>query len=240
MPELKKENKNVHNKFNEFNQRLLFADKFIKKYAINCYNEIVENEDINVLEFNKFEKIIKIYILEEYLKRIYKEDINMINNKHIEIIINKLSQNKNVIFDMPANKKAVIEYNNFKIEKIKESVKYQYEFIDYIKLPNNKEILIDNESTLTNNYVIHLNSKEIKLPFIVRTRNDGDYMNVKNMQGTKKVNDIFIDSKIPRKLRDIYPIVTDSTGKIIWIPGIKKSHLDRKKEQKYDIILKYN
>ena len=239
LPELKKENKNVHNKFNEFNQRLLFADKFIKKYAINCYNEIVENEDINVLEFNKFEKIIKIYILEEYLKRIYKEDINMINNKHIEIIINKLSQNKNVIFDMPANKKAVIEYNNFKIEKIKESVKYQYEFIDYIKLPNNKEILIDNE-TLTNNYVIHLNSKEIKLPFIVRTRKDGDYMNVKNMQGTKKVNDIFIDSKIPRKLRDIYPIVTDSTGKIIWIPGIKKSHLDRKKEQKYDIILKYN
>lgn len=240
LPELKSENKNVHNKFNEFNEKLLLADKFIKKHVMNCYCEIVENENINIVEFNKFEKIIKIYILEEYLKCIYKEDISMINNKHIEIIINKLSQNKNVIFDMPANKKAIIEYNNFKIENIKECEKYEYEFIDYIKLPNNKIISIDNESTLTNNYVIHLNSNEIKLPFIVRTRKDGDFMSVKNMQGTKKVNDIFIDSKIPRKLRDTYPIVTDSTGEIIWIPGIKKSHLDRKKEQKYDIILKYD
>jgi tRNA(Ile)-lysidine synthetase-like protein len=65
-------------------------------------------------------------------------------------------------------------------------------------------------------------------------------MTVKNMLGRKKVNDIFIDSKIPKSLRDSYPIVTDSTGEIIWIPGIKKSHLDRKKEQKYDIILKYD
>ena len=60
------------------------------------------------------------------------------------------------------------------------------------------------------------------------------------MLGTKKVNDIFTDSKISKELRDNYPIVTDDTGEIIWIPGVKKSHLDRKKEQKYDIILKYD
>ena len=54
------------------------------------------------------------------------------------------------------------------------------------------------------------------------------------------INDIFIDSKIPKELRDTQPIVLDSSNEIIWIPGIKKSHLDRKKEQKYDIILKYN
>ena len=47
-------------------------------------------------------------------------------------------------------------------------------------------------------------------------------------------------SKISKTLRDEYPIVTDSSGQIIWIPGIKKSHLDRKKEEKYDIILKYD
>ena len=65
-------------------------------------------------------------------------------------------------------------------------------------------------------------------------------MIVKNMLGRKKVNDIFIDSKIPKEIRDSHPIVLDSSGEIIWIPGIKKSHLDRKKEQKYDIILKYD
>ena len=65
------------------------------------------------------------------------------------------------------------------------------------------KIYVDNSTTLTSNFVIHLNSKEIKLPFIVRTRCEGDYMNVKNMLGTKKVSDIFIDSKIPNSLRDI-------------------------------------
>lgn len=240
LPELKNENKNVHYKFNEFSNKVLLADKYIKKQANKYYKELIIENNINVLEFNKLDKILKLYILEEYLKDIYKNNINLINSKHIEVIINKMSQNRNVIFDLPNNKKAIIEYNNFKVEEDFISNEYEYEFINKIQLPNGKHIIVDNDTDLTNNYVIHLDSSEIKLPFIVRTRKNGDYMNVKNMLGKKKVSDIFIDSKIPKKLRDSYPIVTDSTGEIIWIPGIKKSHLDRKKEQKYDIILKYD
>ena len=40
--------------------------------------------------------------------------------------------------------------------------------------------------------------------------------------------------------RDIWPIVLDSKGEVVWIPGIKKSKFDKKKTEKYDIILKYN
>jgi len=60
------------------------------------------------------------------------------------------------------------------------------------------------------------------------------------MLGTKKVSDIFTDSKISKELRDSYPIVTDDNGEIIWIPGVKKSNFDMKKQGKYDIILKYD
>lgn len=240
LPELKKENKNIHNKFNEFSEKVLLADKYIKKQANVYYRELVNGNDINVLEFNKLDKILKLYILEKYLKQIYKDNIGLINGKHLEIIISKMSQNRNVIFDLPNNKKAKVEYNNFSVNDEYESLMYEYEFTDYIKLPNNKVICIDNNTKNTSNFVIHLNTKEVKLPFIVRTRKNGDFMIVKNMLGTKKINDIFIDSKLPKDLRGSYPIVTDSTGEIIWIPGIKKSHLDRKKEQKYDIILKYD
>jgi len=238
--ELKKENKNIHEKFNEFNKKILLADSFIKKQAIKIYKEIIIDNNINIKEFNKLDKIIKIYLLEMFLKNIYLNDINIINSKHIEIIINKINNTKNIMFNLPKNKKAVIEYNNFKIIDEYNNVKYEYEFTEHIELPNKKIICIDNESKLTSNFVIHLNSKELKMPFIVRTRKDGDYMYVKNMKGRKKINDIFIDSKIPNSIRDEYPIVTDNTGEIIWIPGIKKSHFDRKKDGKYDIILKYN
>ncbi len=51
-------------------------------------------------------------------------------------------------------------------------------------------------------------------------------MNPKGMSGTKKLKDIFIDSKIPIQDRDTWPVITDSNGWIIWLPGIKKSAIE--------------
>ena len=65
-------------------------------------------------------------------------------------------------------------------------------------------------------------------------------MEVKGLSGTKKIKDIFIDEKIPIPLRDTWPIVCDAKGKIVWLPGLKKSKFDKTKEKKYDIILKYH
>ena len=101
----------------------------------------------------------------------------------------------------------------------------------YIGIVQNKRVLFISTT---------LNSSEIKLPFHVRTKLPGDKMVVKNMSGSKKISDIFTDFKLSKEKRDTYPIVLDDTGEIIWIPGIKKSHLDRKKDKKYDIILKYD
>ncbi len=240
LPELKKENPNVHYKFIEYNEKIILAHSFLEKVRDKIYDNIILNNEINIDEFNKQDRIIKIYLLECFLKNIYKQNITCINNKHIDTIISRISKRKNMEFYLPLNKKAVVEYNNFRVMNKNKITNYNLEFTDYVKLPNGKVIENDINTALTTNYVIHLNSKDIKLPFYVRNRKPGDVMRVKNMLGTKKVSDIFIDSKIPKEQREEYPIVTDSTGEIIWIPGIKKSHLDRKKQEKYDIILKYN
>jgi len=240
LPVLKKENKNIHDKYNEFSKKILLADSYLKKQANKYYDKLIDDNKINIKEFNKLDKILKLYTLEKYFKNIYRDNIGLINANHIEFVINKMKNNKNLIFDLPNNKKGIIEYSVFRVYIEAKNIEYEYEFTDCIELPNNKKIYIDNDTKLTSNFVIHLNSKEIKLPFIVRTRKNGDTMIVKNMVGSKKINDIFINSKVPKSMRDSFPVVTDSTGEIIWLPGIKKSHLDRKKEQKYDIILKYD
>lgn len=240
LPELKKENKNVHYKFIEFNKKLLSAHDYLKKESEKFYEKYVINNEIIINEFNKLDEIIKIYVLEKYLKDCYNESIIEINDKHINIIMELMKNNTNTIFDLPYNKKGIIEYNKFKIINKNKESSYEYTFIDSVELPDGSKIVVDNSTLLTSNYVIHLNSKEVKLPFCVRTRKNGDYMYVKNMSGKKKINDIFTDSKVSKELRDTYPIVTDATGEIIWIPGIKKSHFDMKKDQKYDIILKYS
>jgi tRNA(Ile)-lysidine synthase len=62
----------------------------------------------------------------------------------------------------------------------------------------------------------------IKLPLHIRTRKPGDKMTWKGLKGSKKLKDIFIDAKIPIKERDTWPIVTDDTGEILWLIGLKK------------------
>ena len=239
LPELKKENKDVHSKFLEYNKKILMADEYLKKEASKFYNSNVINDSINVETFNKLDKIIRVYVLEKYFKEVYENNISKINNTHIDIVIDLLESSNNSIIDLPLNKKGIVEYNNFRIINNNYVDNYEFTFNDSVELPNGKKIYVDNSTKDTSNYVIHINSKEIKLPFHVRCRKDGDLMCIKNMNGSKKVSDIFTDFKLSKELRDSYPIVTDDNGEIIWIPGIKKSHFDRKKEQKYDIILKY-
>ena len=64
-------------------------------------------------------------------------------------------------------------------------------------------------------------------------------MEVKGLNGSKKINDIFIDKKISMHDRDSWPVVLDANDYIVWLPGLKKSKLDKKNGEEYDIILKY-
>jgi tRNA(Ile)-lysidine synthetase-like protein len=58
------------------------------------------------------------------------------------------------------------------------------------------------------------------LPLVVRSREPGDRLTPYGMRGTKKVQDIFTDAKVPGHLRDTIPIVTCG-GAIVWIPGFR-------------------
>ena len=54
---------------------------------------------------------------------------------------------------------------------------------------------------------------------IVRPRRPGDRLHPLGAPGRKKVQDVFVDRKIPRDDRDREPIVTDETGRIVWVAG---------------------
>lgn len=67
----------------------------------------------------------------------------------------------------------------------------------------------------------YLDLEKIVLPLVVRSRRQGDVFHPLGMSGQKKLKDFFIDLKVPRHKRDWIPVITDGTGRIIWVGGYR-------------------
>lgn len=63
----------------------------------------------------------------------------------------------------------------------------------------------------------------LEFPLTVRNRRPGDRMEPLGLKGTKKVKDMFIDEKMPSAIRQRAPLVVDAAGRILWIPGLRRS-----------------
>jgi len=240
LPFLKEEEPNIHKQYLKYSEELESANDFIDRCIEKAKKENYQNCKLDLSQFSKLDKFIKYKELEYIMKEIYKDDIDKIKKTHIVTILNSLNKKSNFRLNMPLGIIVERTYNTLEF-KTQENNNEPYEYIldTQIKLPNGDEISFIETCKDTSNYTIRLNTKEIKLPLKVRSRKDGDTIEIKNLSGHKKIKSIFIDEKIPRSLRETYPIVTDATDTILWIPGLRKSKFDNEITGKYDIILKY-
>ena len=240
LPELKKEDKNVHKKFLSFSEKLFEYDEFINKIVNMEIEHVYKDGIINVKEFAKCEHVIGMKIIEYIFSKMYGDDLLEIDNRHVDLIWNLIHCTKSsMIINLPSNYIAVKEYDAVYFKKnIKKDLTYNIELSDDLLLPQGFRLKRMSECESDGNDVMRINSKDVLLPLRVRTRQNGDKMTVKNMDGVKKVSDILINSKVPVSKRDSWPIVVDSNDKIIWIPKVKKSKYNGLKSDKCDIIFK--
>jgi tRNA(Ile)-lysidine synthase len=56
-------------------------------------------------------------------------------------------------------------------------------------------------------------------PLTVRSRRAGDAFRPLGLGGRKKLQDFFVDRKVPRALRDRVPLVVDGLDRIVWVVG---------------------
>lgn len=241
LPLLKQEDKNIHKKFLTLNEELESTQDYINQEVEKNINDNFKDNNLDLTKFNKLHKFIQIKEIEEILFQIYKEDITLINKKHIESIFKIINDKNNKKIQLPLDIIVSKEYSYlvFKKDNKIKSNKYNYILKDKVSIENFGTIEYIEDTTEKSNYVIKLNSKDITLPIIIRTKEESDVIEVKNLNGSKKIKKIFIDEKINKDLRDSWPIVTDSKNNILWIPGIKKSKFDCYNKSFYDIIIKY-
>lgn len=242
LPFLKNENKDVHKKFLKFSKTLLEVNDYIGIETDKAIKRCIIDNKINIDKFKLEDKFIQKEILYKLLSESFQDDLILVTDRHIDLLLelfNSKKANNRVL--LPNNITFIKKYNYIEIidNSDEESIDYNYELIDNLLLPNGKKIEKITDSKDNSNNIIRLNSKEIKLPIIVRNRHNGDKMSIKNLNGSKKIKDIFIDAKIDINDRDEWPVVCDYDGNILWLPGLKKSSFDKSINDSYDIILKY-
>lgn len=241
LPFLKEEDPNVHLKYLKFSENLLEYTTFINK-QVNTALKKVYNNDVLLLEpYKELDPLIQKQIIYNILETIYSDDLILINDRHVNLIIDLIhSKKKNSYVYLPNDMKFVKEYDKgYLVLETANIDSYEIELSEYAYLPNKHHLEVVLEEESNSNFVCRLSKEDVVFPLHVRTRKLGDVMEVKGLNGKKKVKDIFIDSKISSRERELWPVVVDSKDRIVWLPGLKKSKFDVSKSGKYDIIIKY-
>ena len=212
LPLLKKENPDIHLKFLRYSETLQEYNSYVNEIIKEKVDKLYKKNTLNIDLLNKEPYFIKKNIIFHILRSIYNNENNIIKESHIEEIIRLIDDIiPNKWINLPLNYIAK-KINDFTIKKL-------------------------NEIEIDDNNVCRLNSKDIKLPLYIRNRRNGDKIDVLGLNGTKKIKEIFIEKKIPISKRETYPLLVDSNDTILWIPNIKKSKYNAKKNELYDIIL---
>ena len=234
LPFLKNEDVNVHLKYLKFSKELSEYDNFVTEYIKN--NKLIVDNSIDINKLNLENTFIKKKTIELIVKEIQKYDYFDISDNQMAEIIKLLDKNNKSI-DLNNGYKCINEYGYLKIIK-PENVNFTEIIFDRDVITKYFTFYYNSTEGDDSNNCIYLLSTDIQLPLKLRTKRNGDKMYIKNLNGSKKISDIFIDSKLPKEERINYPILVDASDTIIWLPGLKKSQFAKDKSEKYDIIIK--
>jgi len=209
---------------------------------VNKKNEVYE---VSRTLLQKLPKSLSRRLVKKILQQFSYRDMT---SNHIEEIIHLASSSKpNLEVSLPHHITCIMAYDVVQFSNVTLQIKpYEYELYlnSKVILPTKETIIVKHSQEVEKkeksciNYV-YLCYNEIDLPLKVRTRINGDRISLMNHRGTKKVKDIMIDAKIPKQLRDQWPIITDAKGQIIWIPLLKKSAYCQTDIVDEAIVLKY-
>ena len=241
LPFLKKEDSKVHDKFIKFSETLEEYDEFINSEINKTINKVYYDGKINIELYKQLDYLIQKKVIYFILEDIYKDDLMLINDRHVELIQKLIQSRKsNSYIYLPNNIRAIKSYDQIKIVMSIDQVSgYEIELNDYVTLPNGHHLKRVTSCDTNGNDVARLNSADLALPLYVRSRRHGDKIAGFHMKGHSKVKDIFINHKVPLKDRELWPVVVDSKGEVVWIPGIKKSKFNKSQKENCDIIIKY-
>ena len=219
IPLLETINKKSKDNIIKFSKRVYLENEFLRKKINNIYKKnLINKNSINIENIKNLNRIFLNRIIIKFLAEIGENNIEITEKRISEIIKIIKSKKSNVILRLD-NYNLIKEYNLLTIEKIeKTEIKNNYLKIERDGVYNflNKKISF---KTIENKNINYKDKLYIKCdyPIIARQRKDADFLLAYPNGEKKYLRKIFIDLKIPLRVRDNIPIIENSNNEIIAI-----------------------
>jgi tRNA(Ile)-lysidine synthase len=238
VPFLKKENPHVHEQFQRFSEELTSDETFLRELTAQRMNKVITKKEegkiiIDIISFLEMPLPLQRRGIHLILNYLYKEKPASLSAVHIDQIFSIIHHSQpSGQLDFPNGLHVFRSYHSLSFQFQPNKVEsYHFEMTEpgMILLPNGGGIsaeYIEGEIPTTDSHTALFKVRSLKWPIIIRSRKTGDRMTIKGMQGSKKLKSIFIDQKVPVQERNMWPVLTDKEGCIIWLPGLKKSSFE--------------
>ncbi|AXI07558.1 tRNA lysidine(34) synthetase TilS [Oceanobacillus sp. 143] len=238
LPLIKEKNNNIHITIQHLSETLREDEEFLQTEAQQMVKELVEFDTVNrvasfeIESFRKHAHALQRRSFHLILDYLYKELPKDLSYVHEEYFFALLEHNKgNTRIDFPSNLKLEKSYDRLTFY-FADINPHDPSYDETLALPG-KVVLQDGSAVYaeyadkietSDPFLYTCNIDQVKRPLHIRTRRAGDRMSWKGLKGSKKLKDIFIDSKIPITERDKWPILVDHKGEVLWVIGLKKGH----------------
>ncbi|MBU8908447.1 tRNA lysidine(34) synthetase TilS [Desertibacillus haloalkaliphilus] len=237
LPFLKAENPNVHEQFQKQSEWTTDEQRLLQQMAENvaCEAIVEKSHDIVIFSIKQLEQVaipLQRRVIHLILSYLYGKNSPSISMIHIEEILMLLMQSHpSGTLNLPLGLHIRKSYDTCTASFLKDEMNVPFSF--RLTLPGMIETRLGKISgevtsippTAGGNSLFFCDKELVHYPLTVRSRRPGDRISIKGMNGSKKIKDLFIDHKINRKDREIWPLVVDSKDQILWVPMLSKSSL---------------
>lgn len=84
------------------------------------------------------------------------------------------------------------------------------------------ELVAERGPRLRSLWEMAADAEAVRAPLVVRSARPGDRVRPLGLRGSRKLQDIFVDRKLPRAERWSFPVV-EAAGEVLWVPGMVRS-----------------
>lgn len=232
IPALKELNPNLESAIARTSEIFSQNESYISKAAAKAYKKVFKKH-VNGLyigdlrKFNKLHTYMKYSLIRESIARINENLLN-IDFDHTYSAMELLNSGKiSGEINLPGDVIVAKSYYHFVVtHKSEINPRYSYKvdsfgkhIFKHLSFEIKKEKVTRKD--LGSNTAL-ISPDKFKFPIEIRNFRPGDKFVPFGMKGEKKLKDFFIDEKIPRYLRKLYPLFIIN-GEIAWIGGLRMS-----------------